>query len=104
MASVKRIQWIFIPPSAPWWGGWWERLIGIVKRILRRVLGRARLNYLYTTICEAENIVNSHPLNYLSEDVQLLPPSLFLQEIRCGSVPELDTFDSSHLKNVFAIG
>ncbi|GBL99240.1 hypothetical protein AVEN_3619-1 [Araneus ventricosus] len=26
----------FIPPAAPWWGGFWERLIGLLKRILRK--------------------------------------------------------------------
>ncbi|GFT81717.1 integrase catalytic domain-containing protein [Nephila pilipes] len=33
------ITWRFIAPRAAWWGGWWERLIGIVKQRLRKVLG-----------------------------------------------------------------
>ncbi|XP_035215393.1 uncharacterized protein LOC118188973 [Stegodyphus dumicola] len=27
----ERIIWKFISPGAPWWGGWWERLIGMMK-------------------------------------------------------------------------
>ncbi|GFU13971.1 integrase catalytic domain-containing protein, partial [Nephila pilipes] len=30
------ITWRFIAPRAAWWGGWWERLIGIVKQCLRK--------------------------------------------------------------------
>lgn len=106
MASIKKIRWIFNPPTAAWWGGWWERLIGMTKRILRRVLGRARLSSdeLTTILCEAENVINSRPLTYLSEDVedlQPLTPSLFLQELRTGSIPEIDVFDSTHLNKRF---
>ncbi|GBM68193.1 hypothetical protein AVEN_5161-1 [Araneus ventricosus] len=41
--SVSRIQWKFIPPSSPWWGGFCERLIGLLKTTLRKVLGKASL-------------------------------------------------------------
>ncbi|GBO19331.1 hypothetical protein AVEN_82089-1 [Araneus ventricosus] len=50
--SLKRINWKLNPPSSPWWGGFWGRLIGMLKIILRRILGKARLTYeeLYTIV------------------------------------------------------
>ncbi|GFT51708.1 integrase catalytic domain-containing protein [Trichonephila clavipes] len=41
----KKIRWKFNPPSAPWWGGWWEHLVQMTKAILRKILGRAALDY-----------------------------------------------------------
>ena len=38
--SLSQIEWNFNPPSAAWWGGWWERLIRILKDLLRRTLRR----------------------------------------------------------------
>ena len=35
------IKWQFIPKRAPWYGGFWERLIGVTKTALRKILGRA---------------------------------------------------------------
>jgi transposase InsO family protein len=37
-ATSKGIEWRFNPPSAPHMGGAWERLIGVVKRVLRVML------------------------------------------------------------------
>ncbi|GFX09222.1 bel12-ag transposon polyprotein [Trichonephila clavipes] len=42
---VHEIRWKFNPPSSPWWGGFWERLIGILKDLLRKNLRRSCLSY-----------------------------------------------------------
>lgn len=101
-ATLKKISWRLNPPSAPWWGGFWERLIGMLKRILRKVIGNAYLEYeeLNTILCDAESVINSRPLTYLSEDSEdlvALSPSLFLQEITEVGVPDLDLIDEKKL-------
>ncbi|GFX10149.1 integrase catalytic domain-containing protein [Trichonephila clavipes] len=70
-------------PTAAWWGGWWERLVRVIKELLKRTLGKAILTYeeLLTILCDCEVVVNSRPLTYVSEDSNdLIPltPSLFL--------------------------
>ena len=92
-ASVKAIKWIFNPPSAAWWGGWWERLIRTVKSSLKRMLGNARLNYdqLRTCLSHVENIINERPLTLVSEDPSdLIPltPAMFLRGLQSGAFPE----------------
>ena len=39
------IRWQFIVERAPWWGGFYERLIGSVKRCLKKSLGRSLLSF-----------------------------------------------------------
>ncbi|XP_051160117.1 uncharacterized protein LOC127280858 [Leptopilina boulardi] len=100
--EIWQIKWRFNPPSAPWWGGWWERLIGILKTILRKVLGKACLSFenLMTSLCDAEIIINSRPLTYVSEnsdDLKPLSPMLFLQEIKESGTPDLDMLDGKKL-------
>ena len=72
----KRVEWEFIPKRAPWFGGFWERLIGITKTSLRKVLGRSYVSSdeLYTTLTEIEATLNDRPLTYLSVDSNDLPP------------------------------
>ena len=79
-ACVRRIKWIFNPPSAAWWGGWWERLIRTVKSLLRRMLGNARLNYdqLRTILSHVENVINERPLTVVTENsTDLIPLTQF---------------------------
>ncbi|XP_038106444.1 uncharacterized protein LOC119766117 [Culex quinquefasciatus] len=57
-------KWIFIPPSAPHFGGSWERLVRSVKVALRSLCSDRNPNdeTLLTVVAEAESIVNSRPL------------------------------------------
>ena len=54
------IQWKFNLAKAPWWGGFYERLVGSVKRCLWKVLGNARLTFeeLSTVFTEVEGTLN----------------------------------------------
>lgn len=75
--AQKCIEWRFNPPSAPHMGGAWERLVGVIKRVLRAIMpANLRLTdeILSTTFCEAEAIVNARPLTKLSDDPDDLTP------------------------------
>ena len=66
----NRTSWKFIVPKAPWWGGFWERMVQTVKRSLRKVVGRAVLRFdeLNTLLIEIESIINGRPLTYIFDD------------------------------------
>ncbi|UYV71063.1 hypothetical protein LAZ67_8001573 [Cordylochernes scorpioides] len=104
--TLKNITWKFITPGAPWWGGWWERLIGMMKQLLFRILGQTSLGYeeLSTVMCDVESLMNTRPLTYLteeSEDLAPLTPSLFLHEVREVGVPDLDLIDNQTLSRKY---
>ena len=77
-----KINWKFILEKSPWWGGFYERLIGIIKRCLKKVAGKAFLNYdeLTTLLVEIEQTLNTRPLTYLSDnnDDEAITPSHLL--------------------------
>ncbi|GBO23958.1 hypothetical protein AVEN_216759-1 [Araneus ventricosus] len=99
--AVEAIDWKFNPPTAAWWGGWWERLIRILKDLLKRILGQAQLLYeeMLTILCDCETLMNSRPLTFVSESDQLVPisPSSFLQDIKEWSTPDIDAIDHKSL-------
>ena len=69
--SKQGVEWRFIPCRAPWYGGYWERLIGLTKRALKKTIGRAyvTLSALQTLIVEIEAHLNNRPLTYVSSDL-----------------------------------
>jgi len=74
--SDRGIKWKFITKRAPWHGGFWERLIGLTKITLRKVLGRRRIASaeLRTLITDIEAAMNDRPLTYVSPDHQDAEP------------------------------
>ncbi|GFY23933.1 bel12-ag transposon polyprotein [Trichonephila clavipes] len=75
---VHEIRWKFNPPSSPWFGGFWERLIGILKDLLRKNLGRSCLSYeeLQTLVCECESDI---PLNDVPDLDQIQKTNIVLR-------------------------
>jgi hypothetical protein len=69
--AIHRVQWTFIPKRAPWFGGFWERLIGLTKNAIKKTLGRALISFdeLSTVITEIETALNDRPLTYVSSDL-----------------------------------
>lgn len=84
-------QWKFIPPRAPWWGGFWERMVRTVKASLKKCLGSRCLSRteLETVLLEIESCVNSRPITFVGDcvdAVEPLTPSQFLHGV--GRAPE----------------
>ena len=63
----NNIKWIFNLSRAPWWGGQFERLIGVVKNAMRKVIGKGILswNELGEVLLDVEIQVNRRPLSYV---------------------------------------
>lgn len=79
---TNEIKWKFNPELAPWYGGYYERLIGIVKNCLKKTVDKHLLNHnqLCTLIKEIESVVNSRPLTVVGEEIEhVLTPEDFLR-------------------------
>ncbi|UYV71077.1 hypothetical protein LAZ67_8001639 [Cordylochernes scorpioides] len=80
--NLHKISWKFIPPTAAWWGVYYEEMS--------------------TILCDAEATINSRPLTYIHEDFDsLIPlsPSMFLHDSKYVGVPDLDKLDSKKFQD-----
>jgi hypothetical protein len=78
--SNENIQWKFIPPRTPNFGGLWEAGVKSVKYHIKRVVGETVLTYdeLYTLLTRIEACLNSRPLVPMSNDLTAITPGHFL--------------------------
>ncbi|UYV80233.1 hypothetical protein LAZ67_18002105 [Cordylochernes scorpioides] len=80
--NLHKISWKFIPPTAAWWGVYYEEMS--------------------TILCDAEATINSRPLTYIHEDFDnLIPlsPSMFLHDSKYVGVPDLYKLDSKKFQD-----
>jgi hypothetical protein len=76
-------SWKFNPPSAPHFGGSWERLVQSAKRSLVRVLSGQSLTdeTLNAAFIQVENLLNGRPLTFVgvdAKDPEVLTPNHLL--------------------------
>ena len=81
--ATKEIGWKFNMSRAPWWGGFFERLIGIMKNALSKAIGRALLRFeeLEEILLDVESFLNNRPLCYMGEEFEtpVITPNLLLR-------------------------
>ena len=67
------VKWQFNLSRAPWWGGQFERMVGLVKQALYKTIGNGNLtwNELQEVILDVETTLNNCPLSYVEDDIQL---------------------------------
>ena len=81
----NHITWQFKLSRAPWWGGQFERIVGLMKQCLYKTVGKANLSWqeLEEVLLDIEITLNNRPLNYLDDDIQfpiLTPNTLAFRE------------------------
>ena len=67
----RGLSWKFIPKRAPWYASFWERLAGLTKMVIKKVLGQRHITLptLKTIIMKIEAILNDRPLTYVSSEL-----------------------------------
>jgi hypothetical protein len=92
-------KFIYNPPGAPHFGGSWERMVGLVKRCLYQILKEKapKEDVLRCALIEAEDMVNSRPLNYvttLDDSLEAITPNHLLKlrarPVICPDTNEID--------------
>lgn len=93
--AQELIEWRFIPPRSPHFGGLWESAIKSMKSLLQKVLGESYLTFeeLCTILTRVEACLNSRPLTAMSSDpsnLTFLTPGHFLIGDSLMAIPERD--------------
>ena len=95
--ATNEIRWKFNLSRAPWWGGQFERIIGLVKQTLFKVVGKSTLTWdkFEEVILDIEATLNSRPLDYVEDDIQLpiLTPNLLMLGNTTVALPDEDPMD-----------
>ena len=101
--SQDRIQWFFNPPSAPHFGGVWQRLVKSAKKALKITLNGQLVNdeTFLTLMAEIESLLNSRLLIHVSvdpQDLEAITPNHFPIGRNSPNVPP-DVFDERDLNS-----
>ena len=94
--AFPTILWIFNPPYAPHTGGFWERLLAVMKDALKAVMPTSAVSFeeFHTLLVGAEAAMNNRPLADEvgasdPADIELLTPNHFLMGDRYKDIAKL---------------
>ena len=92
----QEIEWRFNLSRAPWWGSQFQRLVGLVKSAMYKVIGGGNLSWkeLPDVILDVEVTLNNRPLDYVEDDIQqpvLTPNSMLFGQPN--SIPQLEPYN-----------
>ena len=80
--NFNNIEWKFNLSRAPWWGGQFKRMVGLVKNALYKTIGKATLSWreLEEVLLDVENTLNNRPLMYVEDDIEypILTPNTLI--------------------------
>ena len=101
--SDAGIKWKFVIEFSPWMGSFYERLAGMVKSLLRKVIQRKFLTatQFRTYAIGCEQILNLRPLVYIDDDIrstEAITPNHFLCLNPRNSAPTLEDDGNPDLK------
>ncbi|XP_038122432.1 uncharacterized protein LOC119771109 [Culex quinquefasciatus] len=100
----REIEWHFIPPDAPEFGGLWEAAVKSAKTHLKRIVGNAKLTYeeFSTVLTEIEAVLNSRPMFAVSNDPAdplVITPAHYLigRPLTAPAEPSLEDLNANRL-------
>ena len=66
------LTWRFNLSLAAWWGGFFKRMVGMMKQILRKILGNARPTFeeMEVVLKKTQEILNNRPLTYQGKELE----------------------------------
>ena len=83
--TEQQIKWQFNLSRAPWWGGQFKRMVGLVKAALNKTIGSGFLSWpeLQEVLLDVEVALNNRPLCYVEDHIHfplLAPNSLIFPQ------------------------
>ena len=80
--ASQSIKWQFNMSRASWWGGQFERMVGLTKQALYKSIGASSLTWkeYVDVLLDVEIALNNRPLSYVDDDVEMpiLTPNIML--------------------------
>jgi len=81
--AADKIIWRLNPSRAPWWGGFFERLVGTMKRSLAKAIGGSILRFaeLEEALLDIECMLNNRPLCYQGKEFEtpVITPNILIR-------------------------